>query len=103
MTFCVLTAQTLPVPSPPLLYPQPREPKEQEREGSNMVPRSPDEKAVPRSGRKKSLDSQFKIVAEAFLELFELLEGYAPVWYTEQHHQRTLTAWRILQKPKATR
>src|SRR5215469_2512534 len=27
------------------------------------------------------------------------IEEYAPVWYTEQHHQRTLTAWRILQKP----
>src|SRR5215469_18557610 len=67
------------------------------REGSNMVPRSPDEKAVPRSEGEKSLVSQFEIVAEAFLKLFELLEEYAPVWYTEQHHQRTLTAWRILQ------
>jgi len=56
-----------------------------------------DGKALPRSGDEKSLDSQFKIVAEAFLELFELLEEYAPIWYTEEHHQRALTAWRILQ------
>ena len=56
-----------------------------------------DGKALPRSGDEESLDSQFKIVAEAFLELFELLEEYAPIWYTEEHHQRALTAWRILQ------
>jgi len=37
---------------------------------------------VPRSEGEKSLVSQFEIVAEAFLELFELLEEYAPVWYT---------------------
>jgi hypothetical protein len=57
-----------------------------------MVPRSLSEKAVPRGSRKKSLDSQFKIVAEAFLESFELLEEYAPIWYTEQHHQSALSA-----------
>jgi hypothetical protein len=62
-----------------------------------MVPRSPDEKGVPRSGGEKSLDTQFKIVAEAFLESFELLEEYAPIWYTEQYHKRALKAWRILQ------
>ena len=57
-----------------------------------MVPRSPAEKGVPRSGGEKSLDTQFKIVAEAFLESFELLEEYAPIWYTEQHHQSALSA-----------
>jgi len=51
----------------------------------------------------ESLDSQFEIVAEAFLESFELLEEYAPFWYTEQHHKRALTACRILDKSKATR
>jgi len=61
-----------------------------------MVPRSPDGKPVPRSGGKKSLDSQFKTVAEAFIESFELLEEYAPIWYTEQHHKRALNALRIL-------
>jgi len=61
-----------------------------------MVPWPFDQKAVPRSGGEKSLDSQFKIVAEAFLESFELLEEYAPFWYTEQHHKRALNAWLIL-------
>ena len=96
-TFCVLRAQTL-GPSPFSSNPQPREPKE--REGSNMIPWPFDGKSLPRSGSEKSLDSQFEIVAEGFLELFELLEEYAPIWYTEDHHQRALTAWRILQKAK---
>jgi len=65
-----------------------------------MVPRLVAGKCLPRRGGQKSLDSQYEIVAEAFLELFELLEEYAPIWYTEDHHQRALTAWRILQKPK---
>src|SRR5499427_5489155 len=75
----------------------PRSVENLEREGSNMVAWPFDRKALPRSGGEKSLDSQFKIVAEAFLESFELLEEYAPIWYTEQHHRRALTAWRILQ------
>ena len=61
-----------------------------------MVPQPFNGKSLPRIGGEKSLDSQFEIVAEAFLESFELLEEYAPVWYTEQHHQRALTACRIL-------
>jgi hypothetical protein len=28
-------------------------------------------------------------------EVFELLEDYAPLWYTEEHHDRILTALRI--------
>ena len=68
-----------------------------------MVPRPFEEKGLPRSGGEKSLDSQFKFVAEACLELFELLEEYAPIWYTEQYHQRALNARRIRQKPTATR
>jgi len=68
-----------------------------------MFTRPFDGTALPRSGGEKSLDSQFEIVTEAFLESFELLEEYGPIWYTEQHHQRALTAFRILQKSKATR
>jgi hypothetical protein len=68
-----------------------------------MVPRLLAGKSLPRRGDEKSLDSQFKIVAEEFLELFELLEEYAPIWYSEQHHKRALNAWRTLQKSKATR
>ena len=68
-----------------------------------MAPRLLAGKSLPRRGGAKSLDSQFKIVAEAFLELFELLKEYASIWYTERHHHRALTAWRVLQKSKGTR
>jgi hypothetical protein len=62
-----------------------------------MVPRLLDGKSLPRRGGEKSLVAQFEIVTEAFLELFELLEEYAPIWNTEQHHKRALNARRILQ------
>jgi hypothetical protein len=41
--------------------------------------------------------AKFELVAKAFLELFELLEEYAPVWYSAQHHNRAVVAKRILQ------
>lgn len=49
--------------------------------------------------RKKSDASQTQLafVAEGFLELFKLLEQYAPVWYTEEHHNRAVAALRVLQ------
>ena len=31
---------------------------------------------------------------EVLEELFQLLEGYAPVWYTEEHHNRAVAALR---------
>jgi len=39
---------------------------------------------------------EFTNVAQAFLELFRLLEEYAPVWYTEQHHKNAVVAQRLL-------
>jgi len=30
--------------------------------------------------------------SEVFRELFELLEEYAPAWYTEEHHNRAIAA-----------
>jgi len=43
-------------------------------------------------------NAECKIVADAFLELCELLEEYAPVWYTEEHHRRALAAKLELQE-----
>jgi len=40
--------------------------------------------------------AQFRIVAEGFLELFELMEDYAPAWYSERHHKRALAVRRML-------
>ena len=35
---------------------------------------------------------------EALVELFDLLEEYAPKWYTESHHARALAAIKALQE-----
>lgn len=58
-------------------------------------------KAVPGTKKEHSQESsQFKTVSAAFLELFELLEEYAPSWYTEEHHNRAVAAQRILMKSR---
>ena len=53
-------------------------------------------KAQPDSKKEELLESQFKTVAEAFLELFQLLEEYAPIWYTEEHHNRAVAVRRLI-------
>jgi len=35
---------------------------------------------------------------EALVELYDLLEEYAPKWYTESHHARALAAIKALQE-----
>ena len=57
-------------------------------------------RALLQSKKHETLESQFKTVAEAFLELFELLEEYAPTWYTEEHHNRAVAARRMLLKAR---
>lgn len=68
-----------------------------------MDPRRREERTAPRKGLQ---DVQPEIVAEAFLELFELLEAYAPMWYTEQQRKRALAVLRLLgkaeQRPRFT-
>ena len=54
---------------------------------------------LSRSEQHELRKDEFKVVAEAFLELFELLEDYAPIWYTEQHHNRAVVVRRILLGP----
>jgi hypothetical protein len=48
--------------------------------------------------KRKSQEPQSAIVSGTFLELFELLEEYAPAWYNEGHRARAVAAVRILQK-----
>ena len=46
-----------------------------------------------RSTSVASMDSHSSAEASAALrELFELLEDYAPAWYTEEHHNRAAAA-----------
>ena len=58
---------------------------------------------MSRGQRQKSDATQTRLsfVEEAFLELFKLLEQYAPVWYTEEHHSQAAAALRLLQEPRS--
>jgi hypothetical protein len=38
------------------------------------------------------LDLEKKHLAESLAELCDLLESYAPVWYTREHHERAQSA-----------
>ena len=58
-------------------------------------------KTLPHAKREELLESQFKTVAESFLELFELLEEYAPAWYSEEHHNRAVAARSVLLKARS--
>jgi len=49
---------------------------------------------------KPALEAQSGYVEEVFRELFNLLEQYAPVWYTEGHHSRALAALRALEESR---
>jgi hypothetical protein len=40
------------------------------------------------------------VFAEVLLELFNLLEQYAPMWYTEEHHNRAVATLRILEESR---
>lgn len=42
--------------------------------------------------QKRRRDMNAVNVAVALRELYLLLEDYAPVWYTEEHHKRALNA-----------
>lgn len=48
------------------------------------------------SDKANVLEGQSVSAAEALREFFNLLEEYAPPWYTEQHHDRAKVALRIL-------
>jgi len=43
-----------------------------------------------------TLEAQSAYIEQVLEELFHLLEDHAPVWYTEQHHNRAVVALRLL-------
>jgi len=49
----------------------------------------------------KDRQTQSALEAEVLLELFNLLEEHAPVWYTEQHHSRAVAALSVLRESQA--
>lgn len=42
--------------------------------------------------------AQLESLAKAFRELFDLLEQYAPAWYTEEHRYRAVAALGVLER-----
>lgn len=68
-----------------------------ERSNTMSGPESDD---MTRGQRQKSDASQTELssVEEAFLELFELLEQYAPIWYREEHHNQAMAALRVIEE-----
>ena len=56
-----------------------------------------DELSKGRPEKPDAFQAQFAFFAEAFREMFDLLEEQAPLWYTEQHHNRAVAALRVLQ------
>lgn len=49
-----------------------------------------------RSDKANAWRAQSVFTAAVLREFFNLLEEHAPVWYTEQHHDRAVVALRIL-------
>ena len=64
----------------------------------NVQPQQRDEALLEQSSKQEFRDLRFKALAQAFLELADLLEDYAPVWYTERNRNRVLAARELLQK-----
>lgn len=60
-----------------------------------MSPPGPRDDAVSGAKNEELFKSQCK-VAKSFLELFKLLEEYAPSWYTFEHRNRAATAKLLL-------
>jgi hypothetical protein len=52
--------------------------------------------ARPIQGYVTQLESQRAKLGEALRELYDLLEEYAPAWYTEDQHNRAKSALRLV-------
>jgi len=42
-------------------------------------------------------------LAEVLTELFDLLEQYAPSWYTQEHHDKALAALQMLKESERSK
>lgn len=59
-----------------------------------------EEQSGGRGQESEAFGPQSGVVAEVLQELINLLEQYAPVWYTEEHHKRAMTALRVLEESR---
>jgi hypothetical protein len=56
------------------------------------------------SERENSKSKATAALVEALTQLYELLEEYAPVWYTKEHHDKALAAlWSVKKKRRSDR
>jgi len=46
--------------------------------------------------------AQLAQITDALAELYQLLEDYAPTWYSEHHHKKAESALRVLKKLQGT-
>ena len=64
----------------------------------------PQQSDLPRYRRpsNEEADAQVQLarVTDVLAEMYELLENYAPMWYTERHHETALSALRLVKKVK---
>jgi hypothetical protein len=56
-----------------------------------------DESSEGQREKSDALRIELAGVAEVLRELFNLLEQYAPMWYTEEHHNRAVAALLVLE------
>ena len=71
----------------------------QSRRGKNVSPLPPVDVQSARTSRERGFERREVIEARnSLIELFDLLEEYAPMWYTAAHHERALAAIRALKE-----
>jgi hypothetical protein len=54
---------------------------------------------LPHSNEALEMKLQLTRATDVLAELHELLEKYAPTWYTQHHHEIAESALRLVKKP----
>ena len=52
----------------------------------------------PQSNEALGMKLQLTRATDALAELYQLLEKYAPTWYTPHHHQKAVSALRLVKR-----
>jgi hypothetical protein len=76
------------------------EPSENMLYGWTMSDSELDESSEGQREKSAALRIELADAGEVLRELFNLLEQYAPAWYTEEHHNRAVAALRVLEESR---
>jgi hypothetical protein len=72
------------------------------RGGKNVIPGRTEQLEMSTFPKQMNETSEMRLqlaqLADALAELYGLLEGYAPTWYTFDHHERAESALRSMKK-----